>query len=625
MAMMQRRWVQRKAHETASAASARARIPEGSGAQLDEGVRGKMEGQLGADLSSVRVHTGSDSSKAAKGMGARAFTVGADIHFNHGEFNPGSKEGDRLIAHELAHVVQGQKAGVQRKPELGAEGKEEVSHPDDPAEQEADAAADQVTAGLHGEGGDKPVGKSIGASLRGVGRKIYRNLEGADKVGAEAGAALAAGNDAKNFEGESGPDDPVYKETFAKAAQEFETKLGLAAMDEGSAGMSCAKALLVKIEKMVKAIADKETQSVGTLDKKFKGTAEQLLPKLCGNAAGLTTIAGAVGGQDETTKGAVQQVFTEGNLRERMTVLFNFAGPFSDFLQTYQGDMDAFLQKAELEEKTITDALTAAAARQEKIKSGEIKKGADDRGKRATLIDSEGRDNLVDQQTAARTKRDEGDPEKPASRTVEDNPELKLSDRELKYQGLNKPAEGDEEKKEDGEAPAEGAEATGESGDGQAEVKQALGWHEGIQDWRSRQGSAFAERLQQLNMPFAAGPSGTTDRLMKTADLLGGSDKYDVRAACIGYLLPIRAHSLYEVLFASQNQGCTDFKNGPQMYSSIEPWKTPQLREIAGGKLPHEAAEEAMKAAQPSGEEKKEGEQAAPPAADPAATEKKPE
>lgn len=116
-----------------------------------------MEPRLGADLSSARVHTGPESAKAAAQLGARAFTVGQDVHFGEGEFAPSSKEGDRLLAHELTHVVQGQKSGIQRKDKPAQEssepGKEEVSHPDEPAEKEADAVANTVAEDLHGRGG----------------------------------------------------------------------------------------------------------------------------------------------------------------------------------------------------------------------------------------------------------------------------------------------------------------------------------------------------------------------------------------------------------------------------------------------------------------------------------------
>lgn len=91
-------------------------IPKGTGGSLSEDVRARMEPQLGADLSNVKVHTGGDSAQAARGLGARAFTVGDDVHFNAGEFAPGTKEGDKLLAHELTHVVQGQKSGIFRMP-----------------------------------------------------------------------------------------------------------------------------------------------------------------------------------------------------------------------------------------------------------------------------------------------------------------------------------------------------------------------------------------------------------------------------------------------------------------------------------------------------------------------------
>jgi hypothetical protein len=162
--------VQRKATEASGAAS----IPKGSGQALPTDVRGKMEPRLGANLSGVRVHTAGDSAQAAGDLGARAFTVGSDVHFNSGEFAPGTKEGDRLLAHELTHVVQGQKAGIQRKADEGAgeqggaaahgddrtAGGHEVSQPHEPAEQEADQTADAVTADLHdGEQKDGNAGK----------------------------------------------------------------------------------------------------------------------------------------------------------------------------------------------------------------------------------------------------------------------------------------------------------------------------------------------------------------------------------------------------------------------------------------------------------------------------------
>lgn len=138
--------------------------PNGGGAPLAPGVRTSMETQLGSDLSQARIHTGGESAKAATDLGARAFTVNNDVHFGAGEFAPGTKEGDRLLAHEMTHVVQGQKSGVQRKAtaeEAESHGGHDVSHPEDAAEKEADATGDRVADALHskqanGKAGVKP-------------------------------------------------------------------------------------------------------------------------------------------------------------------------------------------------------------------------------------------------------------------------------------------------------------------------------------------------------------------------------------------------------------------------------------------------------------------------------------
>ena len=81
------------------------------GRPLPEAVRGKMEAALGADFSNVRVHVGAQAER----IGAIAFTVGSDIYFAPGRFQPDTVHGQQLLGHELAHVVQ-QRAGRVRNP-----------------------------------------------------------------------------------------------------------------------------------------------------------------------------------------------------------------------------------------------------------------------------------------------------------------------------------------------------------------------------------------------------------------------------------------------------------------------------------------------------------------------------
>lgn len=73
------------------------------GQPLDSTVNSRMSAAFAHDFSNVRVHS---NAQASAGLNARAFTIGNDIAFAGGEYQPGTLVGDALIAHELAHVVQ---------------------------------------------------------------------------------------------------------------------------------------------------------------------------------------------------------------------------------------------------------------------------------------------------------------------------------------------------------------------------------------------------------------------------------------------------------------------------------------------------------------------------------------
>ncbi len=82
----------------------------GGGQPLPGPVRTFFEPRFGRDFSGVRVHSDSRANKAAAAVQARAFTLGRDIVFGAGEYMPQSLEGQKLLAHELAHTVQQSKA-----------------------------------------------------------------------------------------------------------------------------------------------------------------------------------------------------------------------------------------------------------------------------------------------------------------------------------------------------------------------------------------------------------------------------------------------------------------------------------------------------------------------------------
>ena len=81
------------------------------GLPLPSDVRTKMETAFSADFSDVRVHIGHDVSS----LGAIAYTWGTNIHFAPGQYNPHTIQGQKLLGHELWHVVQ-QRSGRVRNP-----------------------------------------------------------------------------------------------------------------------------------------------------------------------------------------------------------------------------------------------------------------------------------------------------------------------------------------------------------------------------------------------------------------------------------------------------------------------------------------------------------------------------
>ena len=77
-----------------------------AGQPLPQSERAFFEPHFGTDFTQVRVHTDSQAAKTARSVNARAVTLGRDIIFGAGQYQPRTYEGRRLLAHELTHVVQ---------------------------------------------------------------------------------------------------------------------------------------------------------------------------------------------------------------------------------------------------------------------------------------------------------------------------------------------------------------------------------------------------------------------------------------------------------------------------------------------------------------------------------------
>jgi Domain of unknown function (DUF4157) len=117
------------------------------GRELPGPVRRFMEPRLGRVFGDVRVHTDAAAARSARAVSALAYTAGRDVVFGEGQFVPDGVAGRRLIAHELAHVIQ-QSAGPGRPPELQRQtakgGDDGDDFSDDPLTADGFGPADQT-------------------------------------------------------------------------------------------------------------------------------------------------------------------------------------------------------------------------------------------------------------------------------------------------------------------------------------------------------------------------------------------------------------------------------------------------------------------------------------------------
>ena len=108
------------------------------GRPLDAPTRGFMESRFGHDFSQVRIHADAQAAESARAVSAHAYTVGQDVVFGAGKYQPETNGGRRLLAHELAHTIQ--QRGLQRS----ASDRSLRAAEDVQLEREADSAANAV-------------------------------------------------------------------------------------------------------------------------------------------------------------------------------------------------------------------------------------------------------------------------------------------------------------------------------------------------------------------------------------------------------------------------------------------------------------------------------------------------
>jgi len=174
------------------------------GELLDPHSCAVMERAFKHDFSRVRVHRDSFAADSAARLHARAYTVGADIVFGPGRYAPRTIDGQRLLVHELTHVVQ-QSGRVNRRQRSG---EMSIGPADDPAEREAVRNESMIVPpGIAGSGfgaavtgsvsrADRTVQRAVDAahvSCRGTG--LTGGIAGGDMSGPDAVAAIRAAHD----------------------------------------------------------------------------------------------------------------------------------------------------------------------------------------------------------------------------------------------------------------------------------------------------------------------------------------------------------------------------------------------------------------------------------------------
>jgi hypothetical protein len=202
--------------------------PEG-GERLDAATRGFMERRFDHDFSHVRIHADGRAAQSAAGLNALAYTAGAHIVFGAGRFAPHSAGGRKLLAHELAHVVQQDRHPAAAQ-SLAAKS---MSEPSDAAEREADGAAERIS-------GNEPI-----TVRRSPAAPLQRLSTGAGvAIGAVIGGSLLTAGLVSwkmgLFDGKSSGDDvPTLEDPKFKKVWDENIRAGAKFMAEKKPELNC--------------------------------------------------------------------------------------------------------------------------------------------------------------------------------------------------------------------------------------------------------------------------------------------------------------------------------------------------------------------------------------------------
>lgn len=182
----------------------------GKGELLDSAIRSRMEVRFGRDFSGVRVHSGPQARRAARSLDADAFARGGHVVFAEGRYAPQSPSGERLLAHELVHVIQQSGQVGPSPPQLKANA---TRFQDEPT---LDEVSDGKRVLKKGDQGEAVI--RVTTALSELGH--YKTFVINEYYDGPVATAVSSYQTAKGLKGKV-PDGTVEKQTFDKLDQDF--------------------------------------------------------------------------------------------------------------------------------------------------------------------------------------------------------------------------------------------------------------------------------------------------------------------------------------------------------------------------------------------------------------------
>lgn len=502
----------------------RLRRSQSGGSSLPNHVRGAIEPKLGADLSTVKVHTDRTAVQLNRDLGAKAFTHGNHIYYGAGH----SPHDLKLTAHEAVHTVQ--QGGVRAK---RIQTKLMVGPANDRYEAEADEIANEVMRSPQ-----TPIQRSVEEFVPRVQRlqrmphtviqRFSLNPMKWTKKGREKAEAK------EKSKKERQEKQQADTNALLSLASVFERNLGKYLFNDGRAKQTAS----TLADKMIAAL-------IPEMDASSKEH-QTLVAQAFGKDA--KQYAGNVGTEFADVWAAMKQ----GNLREKMTGVYNaMFGPFKTLMTRLMSE------KAWDEAKTRGLDTRKLKIRKRQLKWNPMAKDPYrkpraffDRKKVKTfefsfdMLKSETR-NLKDGSKV--TDRTAGELDEGQFKTG-------LSERERKFMFPNKK---DDENISD----------------------ETLSWEEGGSTWDMKKNHKWVKTLtQNLKMPVMAGPSGTAQRFFQVYEWLGKPvDAKHLRMALLGWMLVENDHSFHEIAQMGVEYG-VPYTPGHAAYRNLDPLTEAEIR-----------------------------------------------